>query len=195
MKNSIQILPGIKALIFDCDGTLADTMPIHMNAWKEALLFFDAPYHFNFIDKLKGMPEDQIVVLYNKEFNTNLNPQAVVEQKHIYFRKEAHHVKPITPVYRLVIQNKGLMPMAVVSGGLKSNVHFVLEMIGIKDIFDTIITADDRIKPKPAPDIFLESAARMNVAPHYCQVFEDGDVGIEAARLAGMKVTDVRLYI
>ena len=85
--------------------------------------------------------------------------------------------------------------MAVASGSIKENVHHQLEALGIKDYFKVIITADDDIKPKPSPDIFLEAAVRLGVSPNICQVFEDGDLGLQAAHEAGMIATDVRPFL
>ena len=85
--------------------------------------------------------------------------------------------------------------MAVASGGNRTNVDTSLESIGINELFDTVVTANDKVKPKPFPDIFLEAAKRIGVEPENCLVFEDGDMGIEAAQKAGMPVIDVRKYI
>jgi HAD superfamily hydrolase (TIGR01509 family) len=82
--------------------------------------------------------------------------------------------------------------MAVASGGTRKNVTLELEAIQLKDFFEVILSADDDIRPKPAPDIFLEAARRLGVEPRYCQVFEDGDLGLEAAKAADMLPTDVR---
>ena len=85
--------------------------------------------------------------------------------------------------------------MAVASGGTRRNVLLTLEVIGLKDYFVAVITCDDKLESKPAPDIFIEAARRMKVEPPYCQVFEDGDVGLRAARVAGMIATDIRPYL
>lgn len=95
----------------------------------------------------------------------------------------------------MVRQFYGQLPLAVVSGSLEKIVHPELAAIGIVHLFEIILTGDDPFKPKPAPDIFLEAANRLGVAPQYCQVFEDGDTGLEAARKAGMLATDIRLYV
>jgi HAD superfamily hydrolase (TIGR01509 family) len=64
-----------------------------------------------------------------------------------------------------------------------------------RSCFTAIITADDKdIQPKPSPEIFLEAARRIDVTPQFCQVFEDGDLGLEAARKAGMLATDIRVF-
>ena len=191
----IQIYPEIKGLIFDCDGTLVDSMPIHMAAWERAFSDFGESCPDEFLDPLKGMLEEEIVDLYNRRFNRSINSAKLVREKHRYFRKNIGKIKPITPVVELAESYYKKLPMAVVSGGKQENVHSELEIVNIKHLFTAILTADDRIKPKPAPDIFLEAAKRLNVEPQFCQVFEDGDIGLEAARKAGMAVTDIRLYL
>ena len=123
-----------------------------------------------------------------------LDPQETVRSKHEFFRSYAVGLKPIPEVIDVVESFRGKLPMAVASGGVREIVNLELEAMGIKELFKAILTADDHIKPKPAPDIFLEAARRLGVEPAYCQVFEDGDLGLEAARSAGMLATDIRLF-
>jgi HAD superfamily hydrolase (TIGR01509 family) len=88
-----------------------------------------------------------------------------------------------------------LLPMAVASGGSRFNVELQLKTVGILQLFQAVITADDDVAPKPSPDIFLEAAKRIHVDPEQCQVFEDGDIGLDAAREAKMLATDIRLFL
>jgi len=184
-----------KALIFDCDGTLADSMPLHMYCWAKAFADFGEPYRPQFLDALKGMKEEKIVQLYNKKFNRDLNPKQLVETKHWYFQEKAHLIQPIESVVRIAQSYADKLPLAVVSGGRKENVLSTLSGLGIDQLFKVILTADDPLPPKPAPDMFLEAARRLGVEPDYCQVFEDGDLGLEAACKAGMKAVDIREII
>jgi len=101
---------------------------------------------------------------------------------------------PIQPIMDIVLRYKGKLPMAVASGSFKENVDIQLDGLGIRSFFKAIVTADDNVRPKPAPDIFLEAAKRIDISPEYCQVFEDGDLGLEAAKKGGMVATDVRPY-
>ena len=192
MMMMMDVNPRIRGLIFDCDGTLADTMSQHMEAWEKAFKDVGEPYRPDFFDPLRGMDEEDIVSLYNQQYHRNLDPKELVDRKHSYFRKWPHPIEPIQPVVDLVRRYADALPMAVVSGGRRENVCLTLDSIGIRHFFLTILTADDPFPPKPAPDLFLEAARRLNVAPDLCQVFEDGDLGLEAARLAGMAATDVR---
>jgi beta-phosphoglucomutase-like phosphatase (HAD superfamily) len=182
----------IRGLIFDCDGTLVDSMPLHMKAWEHAIVKAGAVWDYDFFFSKKGMEEREIVDLYNREFSMALDRVATVHSKHLFFRGHSSEFKPIKNVVDIVWRYKDKLPMAVASGSTRQNVLMELETIGIKQLFSTILTADDDIKPKPAPDIFLEAARRIEIAPHLCQVFEDGELGLDAARRAGMLPTDVR---
>lgn len=190
----IDVSPAVRGLIFDCDGTLADTMTLHMDSWEKAFRERGEPFRPEFLDPLRGMKEEEIVSLYNRQYHRDLDPREVVDRKHVFFRRGVHRVKPILPVTDLVHQYRDVLPMAVVSGGKRGNVALVLDNLAIRTFFAVILTADDPIAPKPAPDLFLEAARRLNVDPGRCQVFEDGDLGLEAARRAGMTATDVRRF-
>ncbi len=182
----------IKGLIFDCDGTLVDSMPLHMCAWEHAITAQGGKWDYDFFFSRKGMPEESIVVEYNRQFVRNFDPVATVSNKHEYFWSRLDELKPIPHVVDVVQRYEGVLPMAVASGGTKKTVDLELNALHLNHFFRTIITADDAVSPKPAPDIFLEAARRLGVVPEYCQVFEDGDLGLEAARIAGMLATDIR---
>ena len=191
----INIFPDTKGLIFDCDGTLADTMPLHMEAWCETFADYGEECPYEFVNRLKGTPAEKIVAMFNQKFGRKINPIKFALDKNRRSRKKLRQAKPIDPVIKIVRNYRGKLPMAVASGGTRRNVLLTLEVIGLKDDFVTVITSDDKLRSKPAPDIFIEAARRMKVEPTYCQVFEDGDVGLQAARVAGMIATDVRPYI
>lgn len=190
--NNISLNNTIQALIFDCDGTLVDSMPLHMKAWKEAFKLSKAKYYYEFFFSLNGMKEVEIIKLYNEKFRTNLNPEEVVSKKHNYYLKNIDSVKPIEPVVKIVKEYYTKLPLAVVSGSVRNIVFEELEIVGIFHLFKSILTASDSYKPKPAPDIFVAAAKKLNVTPKQCLVFEDGDLGLEAAKNAGMQTVDVR---
>jgi HAD superfamily hydrolase (TIGR01509 family) len=189
-------VPGyIKGLIFDCDGTLVDSMPLHMKAWKHTLTQVRAVWDYNFFFSKKGMWGEDIIKLYNQQFDNKLHPLKTVRAKEEYFRNHRKFFSPIQPVVDIVLHYKEKLPMAVASGSSRENVDIELVALGIRTLFKAIVTADDDVKPKPAPDIFLEAAKRIGTPPKYCQVFEDGDLGLEAAKKAGMMSTDVRPFL
>lgn len=195
MHDKINIPPEIKALIFDCDGTLVDSMPMHMQAWQQAFSQVGTHYDRDLLFSFKGMKETDVIISYNSHYRTSLNPEEMVRIKHQFLSEKIAYVQPIKIVVDIAKEYYGKIPLAVVSGSPKKIVYPELETIGILNLFETILTADDPFKPKPAPDIFLEAAKRIGVKPEYCQVFEDGDPGLESARNAGMLATDIRVYI
>lgn len=188
----IKIEKNIKGLIFDCDGTLIDTMPLHIESWNEAFTQIGYKLPEDFIDRFKGIPSADIVRMYNLEFNTDLDPEGTAALKNSIVEKKIPFAKPIQPIVDIAIKHINKLPMAVASGGNRTNVDNSINSLGLNGVFDTVVTANDNVKPKPSPDIFLEAAKRIGVEPENCLVFEDGDMGIEAAEKAGMPVIDVR---
>jgi HAD superfamily hydrolase (TIGR01509 family) len=191
--RSFEVPDYIKGLIFDCDGTLVDSMPLHMKAWEHAITQAGGKWDYDFIFSKKGMKGKDILALYNDSFGMDLDTEHFASIKQEYFREHCVEMKPIEDVVNIVHRYASRLPMAVASGGSRENVLLSLELIGLKGYFAAIVTADDKdVQPKPSPEIFLEAAKRINVDPKLCQVFEDGDIGLEAARKAGMLATDIR---
>lgn len=191
----IPVEAGIGALLFDCDGTLIDSMPVHMHAWEEAVVQAGAVFDYDFFFARRGMPEEAIASQYNAVLAAPLDPAAVVRAKHALFRKRIAEIRPFPIVVDVMNRYRGRLPMAVVSGGTRENILLELDTAGIRGYFGTIVAADDGLKAKPSPDMFVEAARRLGVHPSVCQVFEDGDLGLQAARVAGMVAVDVRPYV
>ena len=183
-----------KAIIFDCDGTLADTMPPHYQAWVAALARHGLELSEDRFYALGGWPSLQIVELLAQECGRTIDCHAVACEKEADFERLLSHVQAIEPVKAVAAQWRGKLPMAVATGGIRRIAENILRHVGILDWFDTIVTADDVEHHKPAPDIFLEAARRLKVAPSDCLVYEDTDPGIEAASRAGMQYIDVRTF-
>lgn len=195
LNKQIHLPADARGLIFDCDGTLVDSMPAHNLAWRKALQQFGVSFEESFFMSLRGLKDAEIVEKYNNRRGLTLSPSEVVHHKKIFFRARLSEIKPITPVVDLVHLFHGRLPMAVVSGNVRELVDEELELAGIGRLFSIILTADDPYPAKPHPQIFLEAARRMQVPPQACVVFEDGDSGIKAARAAGMMIVDVREYL
>ena len=188
----LTVEPHIQGLIFDCDGTLADTMPLHYQAWQETLQLFEVAFPEKLFYGLAGVPSDQIVTILNEKFGRDLDPKAVAEHKENQFIKHLSKIQPIEPVVAIAQHYRGQLPMAVATGGTADVAFPILASIGLKDFFTTVVTANDVPTSKPAPDIFLEAARRINISASYCQVFEDSDLGLMGAEKAGMVATDIR---
>ncbi|QDT68411.1 Fructose-1-phosphate phosphatase YqaB [Planctomycetes bacterium MalM25] len=188
----IELPAGTLGLVFDCDGTLVDSMPLHVLLWNECLAPHGVQVPKAFIDTHAGRPTDVIVEIINREHGLSIDPVAFEEEKEGRFRERIAEVGPIEPVVATARRWRGELPMAVVSGGVRENVVESLKAIDALDWFEVLLTASDPIAPKPAPDLFLAAADRIKVDPERCHAFEDADAGIDAARAAGMTVTDVR---
>lgn len=192
---TIVVLEHVKALIFDCDGTLVDSMSLHMEAWEHAVLGEGGDWDYDFFFSQKGKREEDIVAEYDQQFGHDLDPTRTVKLKHEYFHSHVRSLLPVQRVVDIARRYKGVLPMAVASGSTCETVTLELEALGLSELFDLVITADDDVEPKPSADIFLEVARRLGVPPEDCQVFEDGELGLEAARRAGMRGTDIRLTL
>jgi beta-phosphoglucomutase-like phosphatase (HAD superfamily) len=185
-----------KGLIFDLDGTLADTMPYHFNSWLRACRKFGADIDKAFLRRHTGTPGWIIAneIIKENKLNGNVTIDQIMNEKLNEFYKEQHLVKPIIPVVDIVKRYHGILPMAVGTGGHREAVERTLSITDLRKYFDIIITANDVENFKPHPETFLKCAQLMNIEPQFIEVFEDGDLGIQAANNAGMIATDVRTW-
>ena len=183
------VLPDgdFEGYIFDCDGTLADTMPLHYKAWIAALKEHADIFPEAFFYQLAGVPTETIVDILNERHGLSLSPRETSAIKEEIYIKTIPQILPIEPVVALVHKYHGTIPMAVASGGYRAIVLQTLDVLGLGGKFDAVVGAEDYKHGKPAPDPFLEAARRLNVPPEKCLVFEDAQTGIEAAKAAGMQ--------
>lgn len=182
-----------KALIFDCDGTLADTMPFHARSWAETYKVFGIEIAEQPFLDMGGLPNRAIIEHLNQQHGYTLDVEGTQEEKERRYLEMLHSVMEITAVADIARAHHGKVPMAVASSGLGRVVHQTLTITGLLPLFDAVVTADDVTHGKPSPDIFLLAAERLGMAPTDCIVYEDGDPGLEAARRAGMRAIDVRV--
>ncbi len=182
-----------QALIFDCDGTLADTMPSHYQAWLAALHAQNADLEEAFFYSMAGWPSEDIIRRLNREFGYALDVEATHHDKESRYVQSLQSAMEITAVADIARANHGRVPMAVASGGIRPVVLQTLEAVGLSALFEIVVSANDVTRGKPAPDMFLLAAEKMGVPPAGCVVYEDGDPGVEAAHAAGMRVVDVRV--
>jgi HAD superfamily hydrolase (TIGR01509 family) len=175
------------AYIFDCDGTLADTMPTHYKAWLGALGKFAGSFPEAMFYELGGTPTARIVEILNERHGHSLPVDETVAHKEALFLEMSHEVAAIEPVVALARKYHGQKPLAVASGGHRRIVMNTLRALGIVELFQAIVCSEDYQRGKPSPDPFLEAALRLDVAPERCLVFEDTATGIAAATAAGMQ--------
>jgi len=175
--------------IFDCDGTLADTMPIHHGAWLSALRKHGASFDFGwelFMSRA-GKTIELTVAELNEQFGTALEPLLVAADQRAGFDVLAPTVLALAPVVEFARARAAEgAKVSVASGGDALTVNRTLRTIGVADLFQIVVTAEEVTHGKPAPDLFLLAAERMGVAPERCLVFEDAALGILAAERAGM---------
>ena len=187
-------LQAYDALLFDCDGTLADTMPAHYRAWLHVTGAHGIAFDENRFYGLGGRPTRDILATLAREAGLELDLEHGVKEKEAAFLAQLDRVAAIDPVIDVVRRSRGRVPMAVVTGGYRAVCTRILEHVGIADAFDALVASEDTTLHKPEPEPFLEAARRLGARPQRCVVWEDSDLGIEAARRAGMEWVDVRSF-
>ena len=181
-----------QGIVFDCDGTLADTMPLHWRAWQVISRRHGFSLPKDRFYSLGGVPSRDILKLLSAEQGIALNPLAVAREKEVEYLPLIAQVEPINTVVGVAREHYGKIPLAVASGGTKRIIEQVLNHLGIRSLFQAVVTSEDVVNQKPAPDIFLEAARRIGVPPQFCRAYEDTDLGMQAIRAAGMEAVDVR---
>ena len=188
----IEIPPHIRGLVFDCDGTIADTMPAHYKAWLQALGEYNVEFPEAMFYEMGGIPTPRIIEILNERHGHNMPVMETTRYKEGLFEQLIPQVMPIEPVVNVIREYDGKLPMAVATGGFRHICHKTLDVLGLRHKFRAIVTAEDVSRGKPAPDIFLEAARQLGVDPKLCLAFEDANLGVQAAEAAGMQVIDVR---
>lgn len=176
-----------KAYLFDCDGTIADSMPLHYVAWDRALREYGCT---SFTEQLfyawGGMPVGAVVAELNRRDGLSIPVDEFAHRKENFYYERIHEIQPVPEVLEQIRLQHGKVPLAVVSGSTRESVVKSLEALGLLHLFDTLVCAGDYQHGKPAPDPFLLAASRLGVDPKHCLVFEDADIGIQSATAAGM---------
>jgi beta-phosphoglucomutase family hydrolase len=191
----LNIDPGAKALIFDIDGTLADTMPLHFKAWQAIGQRYNFVYPQELFYELAGIPTTKLIPILNERLGCSLDPEQTIQEKEEIFLEMLPETKPIQPVVNLVYEHHGKIPMSLGTGGKREIATLTIKAIQLEKYFDILVGAEDVVNHKPSPDTFLKCAELMKVKPEACEVFEDGIQGLTAARAAGMIATDVRPFL
>lgn len=191
---TLTLPPGdFKAYLFDCDGTIVDSMPLHYIAWKRALDEHGCPFPEEQFYAMGGLPVETVIRRLNEQHGLNMPPVETGIIKERYYTEALEDLQAIPEVLAHIEKHHGRIPFAVVSGSTRESVEFSLNAIGILDKFDTLVCAGDYEHGKPSPEPFLLAAQRLNVAPADCLVFEDAQPGIDAAIAAGMQYVRIPL--
>jgi beta-phosphoglucomutase family hydrolase len=182
-------------LIFDMDGTLADTMPTHFIAWSRSMAEQNIEFSEERFYALGGVPALVIVEMLAKEQGRTVDARAVAEAKEVLFLKLLKNVQPIALVKAIAEFHRELLPMAVATGSQKWVAEKILNALGIRDWFGAVVGADDVTEPKPAGETYLRAAELIGVDPKRCHAFEDTELGMESARNAGMAVININALL
>jgi HAD superfamily hydrolase (TIGR01509 family) len=186
-RMKLEIPAGVfRAYLFDCDGTIADSMPLHYIAWSKALAEWNCPFDEDQFYAWGGKPPVEIVTTLNKMHGLHMPVEEVAEHKENYYYALLPQLQPVAEVLEHIDAMYGRVPFAVVSGSSRESVTKSLSTLHLLDKFDILVGSGDYERSKPAPDAFLMAAARLGIAARDCLVFEDTDLGIQAATAAGM---------
>lgn len=185
---------NFRAYLFDLDGTVADTMHLHLVTWQRATRDFGADFPEDLFWQWGGIPLPKTVEMLNERFGYTMNPAEVVHHKEQLYLQMIDQVRPIANVAAHVALQHGKLPLAIVSGSPRLTIVRTLEALHLLDKFDAIVGAEDYTHGKPHPEPFLKAAELLNVPPADCLVFEDADAGIKSAEAAGMQWVRVPVH-
>ena len=190
----IKITTSTQALIFDIDGTLADTMSVHYEACQIVCRKRGFDFPIDYFYAKAGIPTLSVFVMLMKDLHLPYDGLELGHEKETVFLSLIDKVQPMPIVADLAKSYYGKLPMALGTGGGREVATRIMETIGMKDLFEIMVTADDVLFPKPNPETFLKAAEFLKIAPEHCLVFEDGQPGIDAAIAGGMPYVDVRPF-
>jgi len=177
---------SFRAYLFDCDGTIVDSMPLHYKAWKKALGEWNCSFDEGLFYSWGGRPVREIIGSLNQMNGLEMPVELLAQRKEDYYHDQLPQLQTIPEVVEVIEAEHGRIPLAVVSGSRRNSVVNSLSTVHLLDKFETIVAAEDYKNGKPAPDGFLLAAERLGVAQKECLVFEDTEMGIQAATAAGM---------
>ncbi|POF64087.1 phosphatase [Novacetimonas maltaceti] len=184
--------PGVKALIFDCDGTLVDTLPLYVRAWMTTLeQVTRRPISREWFRGQGGLSEHMVLDIVEDRLGATVDRELIIATARQSLHDMLVELEEIPVVASIARAYHRRLPMAVASNGSRRIVEASLVRVGLDHLFDAMLTIDDVTHGKPAPDLFLAAAQRLGVAPEHCFVFEDSREGMAAARNAGMAYVDV----
>jgi beta-phosphoglucomutase family hydrolase len=177
---------SFNAYLFDCDGTIVDSMPLHYVAWKRALREWNCEFREELFYAWGGRPTAEIIATLNQSQGLSMPVEDVASRKEEFYFKMLPELKAVPEVLEHIEAQRGRIPFAVVSGSARDSVTASLETLKLLDRFETLVCAGEYKKSKPDPEAFLLAATKLGVPPKNCLVFEDTEMGIQAATAAGM---------
>jgi HAD superfamily hydrolase (TIGR01509 family) len=176
-----------KAYLFDLDGTIADSMPLHYLGWKQAVEEHGGHFPEDLFYAWAGTPLPRTVEMLNERFGLSMPVMEVVHRKEDLYLSRLSDLRPIAEVVHHIRAQHGIIPFAIVSGSPRRSIVETLTRLDLIELFPVLVGAEDYTRGKPHPEPFLTAAATLGVAPADCLVFEDADSGIAAAEAAGMQ--------
>lgn len=180
-------LSSYQGIIFDMDGTLVDSMPSHIKAWQQTCVDFELPFERDWFYAMGGSPTINTATALLKKYDIEADPQLLVTSKLRYFDEIKQKGDIIPTIFAILQQQKALnKQIAIGTGCYRHHALEILSTLGILPLVDVVVTADDVQRHKPLPDTFLEAARLLGVSRSHCVVFEDTELGCQAAYAAGM---------
>ncbi|WP_422362222.1 HAD family hydrolase [Reichenbachiella sp.] len=192
----IPIPPEAKGLIFDLDGTILDSMPLHHDGYNHALAPHGIEYPKEIFESRGGIPTKDTMRLIEADYQIkNFDINRALEMKRIFVESNLDKIQLINPVFEIIKNYQKRLPMAVGTGSNRKVVNELFDRFKLSKYITHVVTATEVSYYKPHPETFLKCAELMGIEPEDCVVFEDGKPGMQAAETAGMKVVDVTKYL
>lgn len=179
-------LSQYQGIVFDMDGTLIDSMGAHMRAWQQACEAFNIPFDHDYMHGLGGVPTRKTAEILNEKYQLNHDPHAVANSKRDFWVAMGESPSIIQETFEVLTHYQGQLKMGIGTGAERPHAEKMLQDTGLINLIETLVTATDVQFGKPHPETFLTVASNMGVAPEHCVVFEDTQIGFEAATRAGM---------
>jgi beta-phosphoglucomutase-like phosphatase (HAD superfamily) len=173
---------AFRAYLFDCDGTIADSMPLHYVAWTRALSEWKCEFPEQLFYSWGGTPTPEIIAKLNQRYGLEMPVEQVARRKEVLYLENISRLTAVPEVLEHIERSHGEVPFAVVSGDSRETVTASLTALNLLDRFETLVCAGDYRRGKPDPEPFLLAASRLGVAPGDCLVFEDTDLATVGAR-------------
>ncbi|MGS3141879.1 MULTISPECIES: HAD family hydrolase [Aeromonas] len=175
------------ALIFDMDGTLVDSMPLHLDAWEQTSAEFGLPFDRAQLNEYGGIPTRKIVAMLAEQHGLTIDVEAFARRKVALYLEHIDKVSVFPAMWELVKGCHGKVPMGIGTGSTRAHAAHILRQTGLDAFIPVLVSADDVVNHKPHPDTFLKVAEQLGAKPANCLVFEDTPIGLEAGRAAGME--------